>query len=197
MLWVCVYLIINDITCKIYIGQRKYTHNYRDKNYFGSGKLLKNSIKKYGKENFTKIILLELDSQDELDYFEELYIKKYNSLYPQGYNISETPWGGAYLSNHPDKELIKEKISKSLKGYKYSEERNLKVSKALKGRKRSEETKDKIFKTKLNNPNPNIWNKGKKARRIKCPHCGRDIAYNLFNKWHGDNCKQNENRISK
>lgn len=32
--------------------------------------------------------------------------------------------------------------------------------------------------------------KGKKQPRTICPHCKRDIANNLFNRFHGDNCKQ-------
>lgn len=32
--------------------------------------------------------------------------------------------------------------------------------------------------------------KGKKQPTTNCPYCSRDIANNLFNRFHGNNCKQ-------
>ena len=52
------------INNKIYIG----CHKTKDKNdgYFGSGKYLKNAIKKYGIENFKKEVLHYCSSMDEM-----------------------------------------------------------------------------------------------------------------------------------
>ena len=184
-----IYKITNTVTNKSYIGQRKCSHNFRDVNYFGSGKILKASIKKHGKQNFIKEIIEFLDNQKELDQKESFYIEKCNTLYPNGYNISETAKGGAYLNNHPDKELIKSKISNSLKGHVWSKDRNNKVSASLKGRKISDETKEKISKTKLKTTNLTSWNKGILARKVQCPHCLKHISYNLINRFHNNNCK--------
>lgn len=50
----CIYRIRNLINGKNYIGQ----HKYKSLNdiYLGSGKLIKQAAKKYGRENFKKYI---------------------------------------------------------------------------------------------------------------------------------------------
>ena len=51
-----VYLIVNKIDLKLYIG--KHSTNDLNDGYFGSGADLKKQIRLYGKENFEKIIAL-------------------------------------------------------------------------------------------------------------------------------------------
>lgn len=48
-----IYKTVNTINNKIYVGQDVHDNPA----YYGSGKYLKNAIKKYGKTNFLKIIL--------------------------------------------------------------------------------------------------------------------------------------------
>lgn len=50
---------------------------------------IKEDIEKYGLENFEFEILDSAQSQEELDRKQKEYIKKYNSLEPQGYNLPE------------------------------------------------------------------------------------------------------------
>lgn len=38
------------------------------------------------------------------------------------------------------------------------------------------------------------WNKGKPSPKIKCEHCGREIDYRNFHKYHGPKCKMNPNK---
>jgi group I intron endonuclease len=85
-----VYEIKNKINGKSYIGQ--YSGNSFEK-YFGSGKLIKLAIKKYGLENFTKIILEECSNKDELNIKEIFWIKNKQTT-KFGYNITEGGTGG-------------------------------------------------------------------------------------------------------
>lgn len=87
-----IYLTTNNINGKKYIGMCKYTH---EKLYLGSGKILKEAIKKYGKENFERIILQECETFEELSLAEEQWIKKYNAVEDLNfYNLTSGGFGG-------------------------------------------------------------------------------------------------------
>ena len=142
-----IYKITNKINGKIYIGQ---THFRRD-DYFGSGKLIKAAIEKYGIENFEKEYIDEAANQEELDEKEKYWIKETNCQDKNiGYNIADGGWNDFTMN-----EEIKQKISKTLKG-KYvgenafirrrvwTQEIRDKVSNALKGRIITEEQKKRM-----------------------------------------------------
>lgn len=115
-----VYKITNLINSKIYIGKDTTS----DPNYFGSGLLINRSFEKYGKENFIKEVIDETTDYDELSEKEIYWIEKYNSTDREiGYNISKGGDGGDVFSNHPNLDLIKEKISQGshTKGKTYEE----------------------------------------------------------------------------
>lgn len=59
-----LYEIKNNINSKVYVGVHK-TKVIND-GYMGSGKVIKNAIKKHGIENFTKTILETFDSQEAM-----------------------------------------------------------------------------------------------------------------------------------
>lgn len=124
-----IYITTNLINGKIYIGQ---SINNNEK-YLGSGVNLKKAINKYGSENFEKKILLEVNTQEELDAAEIYFIKEFNSTNPAiGYNLNQ---GGQYESRTGTKlhEETKRKISKALIGHKLSEKTRLKISKKVSG----------------------------------------------------------------
>jgi hypothetical protein len=78
-----IYLTINLINNKKYIGQRKLPCNishYKKDKYLGSGTILFNAIKKYGRENFKKEILDICDTQKEADRLEIEAFEKYKVL---------------------------------------------------------------------------------------------------------------------
>lgn len=140
-----VYLTTNLINGKQYVGDHS-TNNLND-GYLGSGKpYFKRALKEYGIENFKKEILEFFPSKGEAFDAQEKYIKKFNTLAPNGYNIS--PKGGygvpfSYLS-----ECTKEKIGNSSKGRFHTPESKLKMGR--KGRIFSEESKEKMRKSAKN-----------------------------------------------
>ena len=80
-----IYLTTNNINGKIYIGQH---HTDKDDNYKGSGKIIKLAFKKYGKKQFSRVIL-ERCEKNVVSERETYWIKKYNSTNPKiGYNIT-------------------------------------------------------------------------------------------------------------
>ncbi len=170
-----IYKIINKKNNKMYIGQTTRDINIRWKEHLkkrSNCRYLSAAIKKYGIDNFEfKLICISFD--DKLDNIEIEYIKKYNSLVPNGYNLRN---GG---NNGKHNEETKNKISESLKGRKdiihpkpqlgkqHSEETKKKISEKLKGRKISKEIvtkiiissrKNKVIQLDINNNILNIFN---------------------------------------
>lgn len=147
-----IYKITNPNN-QIYIGQsiniirRKY--QYSKKQCKRQYKIY-NSINKYGWENHTFEIIKECNIND-LNKFEELYIKQYNSFNtPHGLNLTS---GGD--SKKHSKETI-EKLSKRMKGNKiwlgksHTIKTKQKISKSNKGKTFSNETRKKMSESAKN-----------------------------------------------
>lgn len=84
-----IYKITNKINGKWYIGK----HNGTDPNYFGSGKLLKQAVEKYGKDNFDRIILEEVVG--DINAREQHWIEQTNAVSdPMSYNLAKGGEGG-------------------------------------------------------------------------------------------------------
>ena len=107
-----IYMIKNKLNGKIYIGQtirkniydRWRQHKTCKKDTIGN--YLYNAYMKYGIDNFEyKIICICFD--DDCNKFEENYIKKYNSSYPNGYNLKSG--GNNNKMSEEVKLLLKEK----------------------------------------------------------------------------------------
>ena len=82
-----------------YIGKHKINENKKDissDNYFGSGCVIRNMIKKHGKDSFVKYVLEIFDSEDEAFKKENDYIDMYKSLGFTLYNIA--PGGEGFTS---------------------------------------------------------------------------------------------------
>ena len=90
-----IYKITNKINGKWYIGK----HNGTDPNYFGSGKLLKQAVDKYGKDNFERIILEEVDGG--INAREQYWIEQSNAVAdPMSYNLAKGGEGGDLSKFH-------------------------------------------------------------------------------------------------
>lgn len=121
-----VYITINHLNNKKYIGKKKYDKDGKWKKYLGSGIWLKRAINKYGEENFSKEIIENCYSEKELNIREQYWIKYYNAVNSDSfYNIASGGDGGNTIAGYDDEQLEKYKQRKkelykfkSLKGEK-------------------------------------------------------------------------------
>ncbi len=91
-----VYKVTNKINGNFYIGKRQ--KSYVDEKYWGSGKIQKRELKKYGTENFEREVLCWAKTIDELELLEEKYINE-SFDNAQCLNIKRTSEGGDTTSN--------------------------------------------------------------------------------------------------
>lgn len=162
-----LYQVTNLINCKIYIGVHR-TKNLED-GYMGSGKAIKQAIKKYGKENFKKEVLEFFEDEIKMYQREKEVINEDFLKRKDVYNLTNGGTGGFYYINSSGKALrtgavlseeTKRKISEKKMGHPTSEKTRKKLSdsnamkhnpvakqnliKALTGKKKSEEHKKNL-----------------------------------------------------
>lgn len=142
-----VYLIINKINGKIYIGQAtcyvgknnnswgtlgRWKSHLREaiKNTDDHCVLLNNAIRKYGEHNF-EIITLFKGNSNEINEKEEYYIKILKSLTPNGYNLKT---GG---DKGKDSDETKQKKKEAHIGMEHSEKTKENISKGQIGNRRN------------------------------------------------------------
>lgn len=184
----CIYIYINKINNHKYVGQAK-DFNKRYKQHINSSNNKKqkydynvpfhNAIRKYGIENFEIIILKEnLKTKCLMDLYEYYYIKKYDCLSEDNYNISDGGHNGnpfAGKSNEEMKEIgkrISEKnsgINNGMYGKHHKEESKQKIKEKqiwqqgenhpMYGKHHNEKTKQKMSESLKGRES---WNKGKK-----------------------------------
>ena len=156
-----VYLILNTVNCKGYVGKHKGdTISTRwDKKLSGANDHLEKAKKKYGLSSFHREILGVAGSEEELTALERLWIIALRTYDPDyGYNMTYGGEGGQF----PTEELVEKRASANrgrirseqtranmreahrLMSKEDQEKRNAKISAALTGKKLKEETKEKI-----------------------------------------------------
>lgn len=111
-----IYLITNLINNKKYVGLCSRSA-LESKKYYGSGSNISKALKKYGKHNFTKSILEECKTIDELKAAEKYWIDKFNAVNSNMfYNVesggNDIHWN--YLDDS-QKLAMKQKISDKTK----------------------------------------------------------------------------------
>lgn len=89
-----IYKITNDINGKVYVGQTAFTlekrwREHRSKTCCGSPCAIHNAMRKYGTEHFHMEQIDVAASKAELNEKERYWIKTLNTLYPNGYNLTE------------------------------------------------------------------------------------------------------------
>jgi hypothetical protein len=88
-----VFMVANIINDKVYVG--KTSQPTLSNSYYGSGAEIKKALIKYSRHHFTKTILKICDSKKEQEYYEDYFIKKYESFKSQkGYNRRKGSTGG-------------------------------------------------------------------------------------------------------
>jgi hypothetical protein len=103
---------------KCYIGQttakpnRRFRKSSTDYRGYKNCVAFHNALQHYTWNGFTTEILCECESQEELNRMEEFYIKKFNSIAPNGYNLNSIIEGSVKLS-----EETKKKIGEKQKAY--------------------------------------------------------------------------------
>lgn len=123
-IWGEIYIIKNTKTDKCYVGQTKSHRKNKNKyRIFGSNgrfadhiseaknntkkkqcTYLNNAIRKYGEENFT-VECIKKCKVEELDTLETEYIKQYDSIYPNGYNLTKGGKTTEYIKVKNNEEL--------------------------------------------------------------------------------------------
>lgn len=165
-----IYMAVNIINSKKYIGQtvcklsngKKWGASKRWSRHLQCAtkntpecRALENAIRKYGDDNFVLIILEEC-TIDKLNYWEDYYIKEYNTISPKGYNLM-TGGGNGRLHHIETKhkmsitrtgkkhsDVTKEKMKNSRLGTTLSLDTRIKIGKSSKYRNMSDKNRKKI-----------------------------------------------------
>lgn len=106
-----IYITTNLINGKRYLGQKKFDRKWKE--YLGSGKIFKNAVKKYGKDNFKRNIVYICSSAEELNKIEydlSLFFNVVES--PDWYNMV---FGGGTTSGIKVTEDVRKKLSAARK----------------------------------------------------------------------------------
>lgn len=93
-----VYQWTNKINGKKYIGRHG---GEMSSTYKGSGKYFRRALKKYGEENFERVILVECDTIDDCKKWEQYFLDLYDAAHnDEFYNISPNSDGGHHGADY-------------------------------------------------------------------------------------------------
>lgn len=160
-----IYITVNLVNGKKYLGFCNYNKKIW-KTYLGSGKALKRAIRKYGKANFSREIIFEAATKEELSKKEIELIKLYNCVDdPNWYNLAE----GGYTT-------------RGFSGKKHSAETRIKMSQNHK-QPLTEDSKRRIGDAVKRDKR---WLKAQQI--VSCRYCNLKSNLGSISRWHNDNC---------
>ena len=134
-----LYKITNLVNNKVYIGVHKTTN--MDDGYMGSGKIIKQAIKKYGLSNFRKEILEKFDNcESMLNRESEIVNEEFLSM-DNVYNVKLGGSGGFDYINKNKLNLTKEILEKRGKSISEHFENNPRMIGTFTGKNHTENTK--------------------------------------------------------
>ena len=92
-----VYAIVNKINLKLYFGSHSWDGAGVDPTYYGSGTIIKQAVKKYGKENFIVYPIKFYNTVEECRSAEQELLTKYdiaNNIYCYNLKNGAVGWKG-------------------------------------------------------------------------------------------------------
>ena len=200
-----IYRISRRDSDKSYIGQsRDIFKRWKEHSNFSRKKLscISSALKLYCLQSFVWEVIEEC-SPEELNDREVYWISYFNSMSPNGYNLTSGGGQGITVSEEVRAKMsesikasmteeVRAKLSEAHRGKTLSEEHRAKLSESIKaamteehrakiseisrGRIFSEETRAKL-------------SEAMKAKKITCPHCSKKGQVGPMVRWHFDNCK--------
>ena len=134
-----VYCFTHMETGRKYVGITKHTIEWRLKGHMKGRSFFSNVLRKYGIQGFSYEIIDTASSTEELRVKEKKWIHELDTLYPEGFNLTDRDSvlsvGGYKLS-----EETRRAISLSRIGIRYSDESKKKISESLTGIVRGPQT---------------------------------------------------------
>lgn len=86
MVYGIIYLLIDGTNDKEYVGQTKRKFKERFGEHKRGDQYVDRAIQEHGEENFATAILKECAGKEELDFWEQYFIRSRNTMEPNGYN---------------------------------------------------------------------------------------------------------------
>lgn len=132
-----IYKTTNTLNNKIYIG-KKHSETFVE-SYYGSGKILKQSIEKHNGTDHLKVEMIESCDDDDIDDREVYWIDYYNKNGYDLYNIASGGTGGNTLKFKTDgerKEIYDRQYQTKLKNGTLKDSDKTKLTKSIAAKKR-------------------------------------------------------------
>lgn len=157
-----IYIITNEVNGKKYVGKTtaSLAKRWTQHKSVSGCKAVSAAIVKYGEESFS---IEEIDaacSEKELNKREISWIKKLNTISPNGYNLTEGGEGAKHSKQ------TRGLLSKKLKGRIITKEHRQKISNTMTGRKMPEEQRLNMVGKKLTKKHKENISAGGKGRKV-------------------------------